>query len=147
MDMKLEVVAIPVSDVDRAKSFYEKLGWRMDGDFVMGEGLRVVQFTPPGSAASIFIGQGLTSAVPGSIDGLLLVVKDIYAARAELISRGVEVSEVFHGLGGLFHQSGTAERLPGPDPQRNSYWSYASFSDPDGNVWTLQEVTERLPGR
>jgi catechol 2,3-dioxygenase-like lactoylglutathione lyase family enzyme len=147
MDMKLEVVVLPVSDVDRAKNFYASLGWRLDADFLVGEGFRVVQFTPPGSGASIFVGKGLTSAEPGSIPGLVLVVKDIEAARAELVSRGAEVSEVFHGVGGLFRQAGAEGRIPGPDPEGNSYRSFASFSDPDGNGWTLQEVTERLPGR
>jgi len=147
MDMKLEVVMLPVSDVDRAKSFYAGLGWRLDADFVFGEGLRVVQFTPPGSAVSIFVGQGLTSAVPGSIPGLVLVVNDIEAARAELISHGAEVSEVFHGLGGLFQQTRPQGILPGPDPEGGSYKSFVSFSDPDGNGWTIQQITERLPGR
>ena len=147
MDMKLEVVVVPVSDVDRAKSFYANLGWRLDADFVLGEGLRVVQFTPPGSEASIFIGTGLTSAAPGSIPGLVLVVSDIAATRAELISRGAAVSEVFHGLGGLFQQARPAGILPGPDPEGGSYKSFATFSDPDGNGWTLQEITQRLPGR
>ena len=150
MDLKLEVIVVPVSDVDRAKAFYEKLGFRLDIDFVANEDYRVVQFTPPGSAASIIFGNGVTSAQPGSIDGLVLAVYDIDAARGELLSRGVEVSEVFHdaggGLSGGFH-AGTKARAPGPDPQRRSYGSYASFSDPDGNVWLLQEITTRLPGR
>jgi catechol 2,3-dioxygenase-like lactoylglutathione lyase family enzyme len=147
MDMKLEVVVLPVADVDRAKSFYQMLGWRLDADFLIQEGFRVVQFTPPGSGASIFIGQGLTSVAPGSVQGLVLVVDDIEAARAELVSRGVEVSEVFHGLGGLFQQARPEGQLPGPDPKRESYKSFASFTDPDGNGWTLQEIRQRLPGR
>jgi len=149
MDMKLEVVVVPVSDVDRAKDFYERLGFREDIDFVGGDGYRVVQLTPPGSACSIIFGKGITSARPGSIDRLVLAVHDIGAARDELRSHGVEVS-VFHdaggGLGGGFY-AGTEARVSGPDPQRRSYASYASFSDPDGNVWLLQEITERLPGR
>jgi catechol 2,3-dioxygenase-like lactoylglutathione lyase family enzyme len=147
MDMKLEVVVVPVADVDRAKSFYQMLGWRLDADFLIQEGFRVVQFTPPGSGASIFIGQGLTSVAPGSVQGLVLVVNDIEAARAELLKRGVEVSEVFHGLGGLFQQARPEGQIPGPDPKRESYKSFASFTDPDGNGWTLQEIRQRLPGR
>jgi catechol 2,3-dioxygenase-like lactoylglutathione lyase family enzyme len=150
MDMKLEVLVVPVSDVDRAKAFYETLGFRLDIDYVANEDYRVIQFTPPGSEASIIFGKGITSAQPGSIDRLVLAVHDIDAARGELLSRGVEVSEVFHdaggGLGGGFH-AGTEARAPGPDPQGRSYASYASFSDPDGNSWVLQEVTTRLPGR
>jgi catechol 2,3-dioxygenase-like lactoylglutathione lyase family enzyme len=150
MDMKLEVVVVPVSDVDRAKTFYEKLGFRLDIDFVGNEDYRVIQFTPPGSTASIIFGKGVTSAQPGSIDGRVLAVYDIDAARREILSHGVEVSEVFHdaggGLSGGFH-AGTKARAPGPDPQRRSYGSYASFSDPDGNAWLLQEIKERLPGR
>ena len=149
MDMKLEVVVVPVSDVDRAKDFYERLGFREDIDFAASDGYRVVQLTPPGSACSIIFGNGITSARPGSIDRLVLAVYDIDAARDELRSHGVEVS-VFHdaggGLAGGFH-AGTAARAPGPDPQGRSYGSYASFSDPDGNVWLLQEIKERLPGR
>ena len=150
MDMKLEVLVVPVSDVDRAKRFYEKLGFRLDIDYVANEDYRMIQFTPPGSEASIIFGKGITSAQPGSIDRLVLAVYDIDAARGELLSHGVEVSEVFHdaggGLGGGFH-AGTEARAPGPDPQGRSYASYASFSDPDGNVWLLQEIKERLPGR
>ena len=148
MDMKLEVVVIPVSDVDRAKEFYKRLGWREDIDVAGPDGYRAVHLTPPGSACSVLFGKGVTNARPGSIDRLLLAVSDIDAARDELRSKGVEVS-VFHdaggGLGGGF--VGPAGRAPGPDPQRRSYASYASFSDPDGNVWLLQEITERLPGR
>jgi catechol 2,3-dioxygenase-like lactoylglutathione lyase family enzyme len=138
VDMALEVVTLPVSDVDRAKSFYESLGWRTDADIVAGDAFRVVQVTPPHSACSISFGKGLTTAEPGSAQRLLLVVDDIEAARAELVDRGVEVSEVFHLDGG---------RKSGPDPQRRSYQSYAAFTDPDGNGWQLQEITTRLPGR
>ena len=149
MDMKLEVVIVPVSDVDRAKDFYRRLGFREDIDYDDGKGFRVVQLTPPGSACSIIFGKGVTAARPGSIDRLVLAVSDIDAARDELRSHGVEV-RVFHdaggGLGGGFFAD-TKARAPGPDPQRRSYASYASFSDPDGNVWLLQEIKERLPGR
>jgi catechol 2,3-dioxygenase-like lactoylglutathione lyase family enzyme len=140
IDMNLEVVVIPVSDVDRAKSFYGNLGWRLDAEFVKGDAFRVVQFTPPGSECSIHFGTGITSAVPGSAQGLYLVVSDIEAARAELVDRGVDVGEVFHRAVG-------EGPLSGPDPARRSYHSYATFSDPDGNSWLLQEVTVRLPGR
>jgi catechol 2,3-dioxygenase-like lactoylglutathione lyase family enzyme len=140
VDMKLEVVVIPVSDVDRAKGFYSDLGWRLDADFVRGDAFRGIQFTPPGSSCSIHFGIGITSAVPGSARGLYLVVSDIEAARGELIARGVGVGEVFHRAVG-------EGPLSGPDPARRSYASYATFSDPDGNVWLLQEVTARLPGR
>ncbi|MET8952038.1 VOC family protein [Streptomyces sp. NPDC004533] len=147
MDMKLEVVVVPVADVDRAKSFYEGLGWRLDADVARGEDFRVIQVTPPGSPCSVIFGTGLTSAAPGSAEGLHLIVTDIEAARAELAGRGVEISEVFHDEGGVFHRAGTEGRVSGPDPDRTSYGSYASFSDPDGNGWVLQEVTIRLPGR
>jgi catechol 2,3-dioxygenase-like lactoylglutathione lyase family enzyme len=147
VDMKLEVVVVPVSDVDKAKAFYQGLGWRLDADFAKSENFRVVQLTPPGSPASIIFGTGLTSAAPGSADGLQLVVDDIDAARAELASRGAEVSEVFHDAGGVFHHGGTAGRAAGPAPDHQSYGSFASFSDPDGNGWFVQEVTTRLPGR
>jgi catechol 2,3-dioxygenase-like lactoylglutathione lyase family enzyme len=141
VDMKLEVVVIPVSDVDRAKRFYGDLGWRLDADFVVGDAFRGVQFTPPGSSCSIHFGIGVTSAVPGSARGLYLVVSDIQSARAELVDRGIDVSEVFH-------RDGPGKPpLSGPDPARRSYFSYATFSDPDGNEWLLQEVTTRLPGR
>ena len=147
---KLEVVVIPVSDVDRAKEFYARLGWRLDGDFAAGDHWRVVQFTPPGSACSVIFGKNVTSTAPGSAQGLYLVVSDIEAARAELLRRGVEVSEVFHGGG----NAGSDEpylfgslRVSGPDPTHATYRSFASFSDPDGNGWLLQEVTTRLPGR
>jgi catechol 2,3-dioxygenase-like lactoylglutathione lyase family enzyme len=147
--MRLEVVVLPVTDVDRAKRFYEGLGWRLDND-AGGGNYRVVQMTPRGSNASIIFGMGLTDDEPGSIDSLLLAVDDIEAARDELRSRGADVSEVFHdpngGLGGGWHP-GTERRAAGHDPQGRSYASYASFPDPDGNKWLLQEITERLPGR
>jgi catechol 2,3-dioxygenase-like lactoylglutathione lyase family enzyme len=146
-DMRLEVVVVPVADVDRAKRFYEELGWRMDIDYVGGEGFRVVQFTPPGSAASIIIGEGITSAAPGSADGLQLVVDDIDAARDALAARGAAVSEVFHDEGGIFHHAGTAGRVAGPAPEHASYGSFVSFEDPDGNGWIVQEITTRAPGR
>jgi catechol 2,3-dioxygenase-like lactoylglutathione lyase family enzyme len=149
MDMKLEVVVVPVADVDRAKDFYKRLGFREDIDFAGSDGYRIVQLTPPGSACSIIFGKGVTSAQPGSIDRLVLAVDDIDAARDALRAHGVEV-RVFHdaggGLGGGFY-AGTEARAPGPDPQRRSYATYASFSDPDGNAWLLQEIKERLPGR
>ena len=141
IDMKLEVVVIPVSDVDRAKRFYGGLGWRLDADFIVGEEFRVVQFTPRGSPCSVHFGTGIPSAVPGSARGLYLVVSDIQSARAELIDRGADVSEVFHRAGP------GQPPLSGPDPARRSYFSYATFSDPDGNEWLLQEVTTRFPGR
>ena len=141
VDMKLEVVVIPVSDVDRAKRFYGDLSWRLDADFVVGNEFRVVQFTPPGSPCSIHFGTGLTSAVPGSARGLYLIVSDIEAARAELVGRGVDASEVFHRAGP------GQPPLSGPDPERRSYVSFATFSDPDGNSWLLQEIKTRLPGR
>jgi catechol 2,3-dioxygenase-like lactoylglutathione lyase family enzyme len=141
VDMKLEVVVIPVSDVDRAKRFYGDLGWRLDADFVVGDEFRGVQFTPPGSPASIHFGKGIPSAAPGSANGLYLVVSDIAAARAELLARGVEVSEVFHRAGP------GKPAISGPDPERRSYFTYATFNDPDGNEWLLQEVTTRFPGR
>ncbi len=143
-DMKLEVVILPVSDAERAKQFYASIGWREDADFVFSDDFRVLQFTPPGSQASIIFGTGVTPAVPGSGGNLLLAVDDVEAARAELIERGVEVSEAFHGV--AFDASGQ-RREPGLDPERKSYSSYASFSDPDGNEYLLQEVTSRLPGR
>jgi catechol 2,3-dioxygenase-like lactoylglutathione lyase family enzyme len=147
VDMKLEVVVLPVSDVDRAKRFYQNLGWRLDADFATGDDIRVIQMTPTGSAASIIFGTGLTDGTPGSADSLMLVVQDIEAARADLIGRGVDVSEVFHDRGGIFHHARTTDRVAGPDPQGRSYASFASFSDPDGNGWMLQEITQRLPGR
>ena len=147
MQMRLEVVVLPVSDVDRAKEFYERLGWRLDADVVTDDVFRVIQLTPPGSPCSIIFGTGITTAAPGSADNLYLVVDDIEVARAELSEHGVQVSEVFHDAGGVFHHAETTARLPGPDPDRTSYASFASFSDPDGNRWMLQEVTTRLPGR
>jgi catechol 2,3-dioxygenase-like lactoylglutathione lyase family enzyme len=141
MDMKIEVVALPVADVDRSKRFYEGLGWRVDADFGSGEDFRVVQLTPPHSACSIAFGKGITTAEPGSVQRLEIVVSDIVATRADLISRGVEVGEVFH----LERPSPTP--IPGPDPERRSYQSYATFTDPDGNGWLIQEINRRLPGR
>jgi catechol 2,3-dioxygenase-like lactoylglutathione lyase family enzyme len=146
-NMKLEVVVIPVADVDRSIDFYKTLGWRLDADFVTSEDFRVVQFTPPGSEASIIFGKGVSLAPPGSVQGLYLIVYDIEAARTELVERGIEVSEVFHDVGGIFHHAGTEGRISGPDPKRGDYASYASFSDPDGNGWILQEVKTRAPGR
>jgi len=145
-ELKLEVVIIPVTDVDRAKRFYGGLGWRLDADFATGEDWRVVQFTPPGSPCSIIFGKGVTTAVPGSVQGTFLIVSDIEAARIALIEHGASVSEVFHFDGGL-HVGGSNGRVPGRDPQGNSYRSWASFSDPDGNSWLLQEIKARLPGR
>jgi len=147
MDMKLEVVVLPVSDVDRAKDFYKSLGWRLDAAFDGSEDFRVVQMTPPGSQASVIFGKGVTSAAPGSTQDLMLVVTDIEATRVELLEAGVDVSEVFHDVGGVFHHAGTVGRVPGPAPERSSYGSYLSFSDPDGNGWVIQEVTSRFPGR
>jgi catechol 2,3-dioxygenase-like lactoylglutathione lyase family enzyme len=146
VDLKLEVIDLPVSDVDRAKRFYERLGWRLDADFAAGEDWRVVQLTPPGSPCSIMFGKGITTAEPGSVQGTFLIVDDIEAARGELVGHGVDVSEVFHFAGGL-HVVGTEGRVPGPDPEGKSYSSWASFSDPDGNGWLLQEIKTRLPGR
>jgi catechol 2,3-dioxygenase-like lactoylglutathione lyase family enzyme len=145
--LKIEVVVIPVSDVDRAKRFYESLGWRLDADFASGEDWRVVQLTPPASPCSVMFGKGLTTAVPGSVRGTFLVVDDVVAARAGLVSMDVDVSEVFHFEGDLLRVVETSGRVPGPDPERRSYFSFASFSDPDGNSWLLQEVKARLPGR
>jgi catechol 2,3-dioxygenase-like lactoylglutathione lyase family enzyme len=139
IDMKLEVVTLPVSDFDRAKAFYKSLGWRLDSDVPFGDGRGAAQFTPPHSEASITVAKGITTNEPGSVQRLELIVSDIEAARDDLIRRGVEVSE-------LFHRDGAA-LLPGPDPQRRSYLTYASFNDPDGNGWLLQEVTQRAPGR
>jgi catechol 2,3-dioxygenase-like lactoylglutathione lyase family enzyme len=147
---RLEVVVIPVADYDRAKQFYVGLGWRLDADVDAGNGYRLMQITPPGSSTSIIFGTAVTAAQPGSFDGLLLAVDDIDAARDDLVSRGVQVSEVFHDAagsrGGGFH-IGDAGRAPGPDPERRSYASYASFTDTEGNRWILQEITTRLPGR
>jgi catechol 2,3-dioxygenase-like lactoylglutathione lyase family enzyme len=147
MDMRIEVVVLPVADVDRAKSFYAKLGWRQDADFANGDDFRVVQMTPPGSKCSVIFGNGITAAAPGAVQDLMLVVQDIAAARQQLIGQGVEVSDLFHDGGGVFHRAGTQGRVAGRDPQGRSYCTWASFSDPDGNGWMLQEVTTRLPGR
>jgi catechol 2,3-dioxygenase-like lactoylglutathione lyase family enzyme len=149
IDLKLEVVVIPVSDVDRAKEFYARLGWRLDADFRFDKGLRVIQFTPPGSGSSIQFGTKVTSAAPGSAQNLYLVVSDVVAAREQLAARGAGVSEVFHAgtPGAHFQPEGSSDRLSGPAPDRMSYGSYATFADPDGNQWILQEVTTRLPGR
>jgi catechol 2,3-dioxygenase-like lactoylglutathione lyase family enzyme len=145
-EFKLEVVVLPVSDVDRAKQFYGSLGWRLDADVARGENLRLVQFTPPGSGCSIQFGTNISSAAPGSAQSLYLAVPDIEAAREELLARGVDVGEVFHeeALGARFHDPG---RVSGPAPDRGTYESFAAFSDPDGNGWLLQEITTRLPGR
>jgi catechol 2,3-dioxygenase-like lactoylglutathione lyase family enzyme len=147
MDMKLEVVVIPVADVDRAKDFYTALGWRLDADAATGEDFRVVQVTPPGSPASVIFGTGLTEQAPGTAQGLHLVVEDVQAAHDDLKRLGAEPSEVFHDAGGVFHHGGSGARVPGPDPQRRSYCSFVAFGDPDGNGWILQEITARLPGR
>ena len=152
LDMKLEIVVIPVSDVDRAKRFYGGLGWRLDADFAAGDDYRVIQFTPPGSGCSVIFGKNVTAAAPGSARGLYLIVSDIEAAHNELLGRGVEVSNIFHDAGGVY--AGTDEpylfgrlRVSGLDPEHRSYRSFASFSDPDGNGWLFQEITARLPGR
>ena len=144
--LKLEVVVLPVSDVDRAKEFYESLGWRLDADVAPNDDFRIVQLTPPGSGCSIQFGKNMTPAAPGSAQALYLIVADIDAARDELVARGVQVSEVFHEgtLGDRFHEAG---RVAGPSPDRSTYGSFAAFSDPDGNGWLLQEITVRLPGR
>jgi catechol 2,3-dioxygenase-like lactoylglutathione lyase family enzyme len=146
-DVRLEVVVVPVSDVDRAKGFYEMLGWRLDADLAVDDGYRVVQLTPPGSACSIIFGKGLTAAPPGSSEGLQLTVYDVDEARADLIGRGVDVSETFHDVTGIFHHAGTEGRVTGPAPEHADYGSFAAFSDPDGNGWLLQEIKTRLPGR
>jgi catechol 2,3-dioxygenase-like lactoylglutathione lyase family enzyme len=147
-EMRLEVVVVPVSDVDRAKRFYaESLGWRLDADFPVDEGYRIVQVTPPGSGCSIIFGTGVTSAAPGSFEGLQLSVYDIDQTRADLVARGVEVSELFHDVTGAFHHAGTDGRVDGAAPEHADYGSFAAFSDPDGNGWLLQEIKTRLPGR
>jgi catechol 2,3-dioxygenase-like lactoylglutathione lyase family enzyme len=146
VDMKLEVVIIPVSDVERAAEFYRQLGWRLDGDFVTGD-RRLLQFTPPGSPCSIIFGTGATPAAPGASQFNHLVVTDIEAARKELIGRGIDASEVFHDVAGGYNPFNAKARASGPDPDRRSYLSFVTFNDPDGNVWLLQEVTTRLPGR
>jgi predicted enzyme related to lactoylglutathione lyase len=147
LDYKLEVVVLPVTDVDRAKSFYASLGWREDADFTAPDGLRVVQFTPPGSEASIIFGKDVTSGTPGSVQDLQLTVFDIDKAREDLVARGVEVSEVFHDAGGVFHHGGTEGRVAGPAADHADYGSFVAFRDPDGNGWILQEIQVRLPGR
>jgi catechol 2,3-dioxygenase-like lactoylglutathione lyase family enzyme len=152
IDMKFEIVVIPVSDVDRAKRFYESLGWRLDADFASGDDYRVIQFTPPGSGCSVIFGKNVTAAAPGSAQGLYLIVSDIEAARKELVGRGVEVSEIFHGADGAYAGKDEAflfgrQRVSGPDPEHRSYRSFASFKDPDGNGWLFQEITTRLAGR
>ena len=149
LDLKLEVVVIPVADAERAKAFYAGLGWRLDADFSFDNGVRIVQFTPPGSPASIQFGVGITSAEPGSAENLYLIVSDIQAARDQLIARGAQVSEAFHpgSPGAQFDPRAASDQLGGPDPERATYGSFASFSDPDGNRWLMQEVTTRLPGR
>lgn len=147
LDMRVEVVVVPVSDVDRSRRFYEQLGWRFDTELMGDDGVRLVQFTPPGSLASVSFGTGITSAAPGSVEGLVLAVHDVEASRAALVARGIEVSEVFHDAGGVFHHTGTAGRVPGPHPERRTYASWASFEDPDGNSFLLQEITSRPPGR
>ncbi|MRJ76567.1 glyoxalase [Aeromicrobium sp. SMF47] len=146
-DMKLEVIVLPVSDVDRAKSFYAGLGWREDADLPVSDDFRVVQYTPTGSGTSIIFGRGVTSAAPGSVKGLHLIVSDLESVRAGLIDRGIAVSEIFHDEGGIFHHQDEQGRVSGPDPQHHSYGSFASFEDPDGNGWIFQEITTRLPGR
>jgi catechol 2,3-dioxygenase-like lactoylglutathione lyase family enzyme len=145
-EMKIEVVVIPVSDVDRAKRFYADLGWRLDLDITADDQYRVIQFTPPGSSCSIIFGRGVTTAAPGSAQGLHLIVPDIVAVRAQLLARGIEVGEPFYDAGGLFHHASRESLAEGLQPQRNSYGSYASFRDPDGNAWVFQEITVRLTG-
>ncbi len=152
LDLKLEIVVLPVSDVDRAKEFYGRLGWRLDADFAGGNDFRVVQFTPPGSGCSVIFGKNITAATPGSARGLYLIVSDLEGAREELLGRGVKISEVFHNTDGVY--AGKDEpylfgrlRVSGRDPEHRSYRSFASFSDPEGNGWMLQEITTRLPGR
>jgi len=149
IDLKLEAIVIPVSDVDRAKEFYGRLGWRLDADFAFDNGFRVVQFTPPGSGCSVQFGTTITLGTPGSAQGLYLIVSDIEAAHDELIARGAKVSDVFHAgtPGAQFQPIGASGRLDGPAPNHTSYSSFATLSDPDGNAWLLQEVTTRLPGR
>ena len=151
-DTKLEIIVLPVSDIDRAKAFYAGLGWRLDADYDNGSDFRVIQFTPPGSGCSIIFGKNVTGAAPGSAQGLYLIVSDLAATREELISRGAQVSEIFHGADGKY--SGSDEhyifgsiRVSGPDPEHRSYRSFASFHDPDGNGWVMQEITARLTGR
>ena len=146
IDMKLEVIVIPVSDIDRAKRFYRDLGWRLDIDYAPGDDYRVIQFTPPGSGCSVIFGKNVATAAPGSAKGLHLIVSDIRAACDQLLRRGIGVSEPFHDAGGIFHHASADGLVSGPNPQRKSYASYAAFSDPDGNGWVFQEVTARLTG-
>ncbi len=152
MDMRLEILVVPVSDVDRAKEFYGRIGWRLDADYAAGDEFRVIQFTPPGSGCSVIFGKNVTAAAPGSAQGLYLIVADIAGARSELLGHGVKISEVFHDAGGVYvgpdqpYLFGRL-RVSGTDPEHRSYHSFASFSDPDGNGWLLQEITTRLPGR
>jgi catechol 2,3-dioxygenase-like lactoylglutathione lyase family enzyme len=146
-EMWLEVVVLPVSDVDRARDFYVGLGWRLDADLAVEDGYRVVQVTPPGSKCSVIFGEGVSSAPPGSVEGLQLSVPDIEAACAHLRAHGADVSEPFHDRTGIFHHAGTTARVDGTAPERATYGSFASFSDPDGNGWILQEIRDRLPGR
>jgi catechol 2,3-dioxygenase-like lactoylglutathione lyase family enzyme len=147
MDLKLEIIILPVADVDRARAFYERIGFRLDADFATERGLRVVQLTPPGSHASIMVGDNLTSAAPGSVRGLHLVTSDLEQARSELSRSGVDVSPIWHDQDGVFHWANGANRIDGPNEDRDSYSSYASFDDPDGNEWVIQQVVNRLPGR
>jgi catechol 2,3-dioxygenase-like lactoylglutathione lyase family enzyme len=152
VDMKLEVVVLPVSDVDRAKHFYQVLGWRLDADYAHEDDFRVIQFTPPGSACSVIFGKNVTAAAPGSAQGLYLIVSDLEAARRELLGRGVEIGDTFHDAAGVYLGPDEPylfgrKRASGPDPEGRSYRSFASFKDPDGNGWLLQEITQRLPGR
>lgn len=147
MELKLEVVILPVSDVDRAIAFYRNLDFRLDADFVIDPTFRIVQVTPPGSPASIIFGTGVSSAEPGSVGGLLAVVDDIEASHADLVAAGAEPSEIFHGSDALFPRDAVSDRVPGPHPERASYGSYFTFADPDGNGWLVQEITTRLPGR
>ena len=152
VDMKFEIVVLPVSDVDRAKEFYAKLGWRLDADYDSGKDFRVIQFTPPGSGCSIIFGKNVTAAAPGSAQGMYLIVSDITAARKELLDRGVEITEVFHDAAGVYEGADEPylfgrKRASGQDPEHRSYRSFASFHDPDGNGWLFQEITARLPGR
>jgi catechol 2,3-dioxygenase-like lactoylglutathione lyase family enzyme len=147
LELKLEVLVLPVTDVDRAKDFYEKAGFRLDADFNISDELRIIQLTPPGSEMSIIFGTGVTDSTPGSVQNLHLIVKDIIAAQADLHTRGIDISEVWHDADGLFHRPGGRNRVSGPSPDRADYGSFASFSDPDGNGWFLQEVLTRAPGR
>lgn len=147
MDMKLEVLTLPVTDVDRAKAFYQQAGFRLDADFVISDSFRVVQVTPPGSEMSIIFGTGVTESAPGSVQNLHLIVSDIVAVQKDLDGRGIDISEVWHDADGLFHQPGGRNRVSGPSPERADYGSFASFNDPDGNGWFLQEVVTRAPGR